>query len=139
LSSGSFSIAAAVQPCRIFIKSRLCSVHRDHEILGIPRMISLDNFRTPNFELVADCLQWLVQRQVKTPCPMTHFLHCIESFCALLLLLSSTIMHHDPITSMIVLSVDGDDYVYHNLMTVLVLRFSPECSISDDIALRMIG
>eukprot|EP00775_Hariotina_reticulata_P012904 gene12904-13030_t len=26
--------------------------------LGYPRMVSLDNFRTPNFELVADCLQF---------------------------------------------------------------------------------
>lgn len=30
--------------------------------LGYPRPISLDNFRTPNFELVADCLQWLIHR-----------------------------------------------------------------------------
>jgi clusterin-associated protein 1 len=30
--------------------------------LGYPRLISLDNFRSPNFELVADCLQWLVTR-----------------------------------------------------------------------------
>lgn len=30
--------------------------------LGYPRLISLENFRTPNFELVADCLHWLVQR-----------------------------------------------------------------------------
>lgn len=32
--------------------------------LGYPRLISLENFRNPNFELVADCLYWLVQRQV---------------------------------------------------------------------------
>ncbi|WIA16840.1 hypothetical protein OEZ85_013776 [Tetradesmus obliquus] len=30
--------------------------------LGYPRLISLDNFRSPNFELVADCLHWLIQR-----------------------------------------------------------------------------
>eukprot|EP01023_Acetabularia_acetabulum_P013856 TRINITY_DN16741_c0_g1_i1.p1 TRINITY_DN16741_c0_g1~~TRINITY_DN16741_c0_g1_i1.p1 ORF type:complete len:459 (+),score=92.42 TRINITY_DN16741_c0_g1_i1:99-1379(+) len=30
--------------------------------LGYPRIISMENFRTPNFELVADCLYWLVQR-----------------------------------------------------------------------------
>ncbi|GMH32288.1 hypothetical protein BSKO_00122 [Bryopsis sp. KO-2023] len=30
--------------------------------LGYPRVISIQNFRTPNFELVADCLFWLVQR-----------------------------------------------------------------------------
>lgn len=30
--------------------------------LSYPRPISLDNFRTPNFELVADCLQWLIHR-----------------------------------------------------------------------------
>jgi hypothetical protein len=30
--------------------------------LGYPRVISLDNFRAPNFELVAECLSWLMQR-----------------------------------------------------------------------------
>eukprot|EP00201_Polytomella_parva_P019308 CAMPEP_0175059800 /NCGR_PEP_ID=MMETSP0052_2-20121109/12633_1 /TAXON_ID=51329 ORGANISM="Polytomella parva, Strain SAG 63-3" /NCGR_SAMPLE_ID=MMETSP0052_2 /ASSEMBLY_ACC=CAM_ASM_000194 /LENGTH=349 /DNA_ID=CAMNT_0016325389 /DNA_START=50 /DNA_END=1095 /DNA_ORIENTATION=- len=30
--------------------------------LGYPRLISMENFRTPNFELVADCLYWLVHR-----------------------------------------------------------------------------
>jgi len=33
--------------------------------LGFPRMISMENFRLPNFELVAECLYWLVQRWVK--------------------------------------------------------------------------
>mmetsp|Transcript_35489 Transcript_35489/g.57414 ORF Transcript_35489/g.57414 Transcript_35489/m.57414 type:complete len:458 (-) Transcript_35489:864-2237(-) len=36
-----------------------CEVMRS---LGYPRLISVDNFRTPNFELVADVLYWLVQR-----------------------------------------------------------------------------
>ena len=30
--------------------------------LGYPRLISIENFRTPNFELTADILYWLVQR-----------------------------------------------------------------------------
>lgn len=30
--------------------------------LGYPRIISMDNFRTPNFELVADILYWLLKR-----------------------------------------------------------------------------
>eukprot|EP00823_Brevimastigomonas_motovehiculus_P009691 TRINITY_DN941_c0_g1_i1.p1 TRINITY_DN941_c0_g1~~TRINITY_DN941_c0_g1_i1.p1 ORF type:complete len:605 (-),score=222.48 TRINITY_DN941_c0_g1_i1:124-1938(-) len=30
--------------------------------LGYPRLISMENFRTPNFELVADILYWLVHR-----------------------------------------------------------------------------
>jgi len=30
--------------------------------LGYPRLISMENFRSPNFELVADCLYWLLQR-----------------------------------------------------------------------------
>ena len=30
--------------------------------LGYPRLISMDSFRLPNFELVADCLHWLFQR-----------------------------------------------------------------------------
>ncbi|QDZ21829.1 clusterin-associated protein 1 [Chloropicon primus] len=30
--------------------------------LGYPRLISMENFRTPNFELVADLLYWLLKR-----------------------------------------------------------------------------
>lgn len=30
--------------------------------LGYPRSVSMDNFRTPNFELVADALFWMVKR-----------------------------------------------------------------------------
>eukprot|EP00586_Coscinodiscus_wailesii_P015784 CAMPEP_0172500316 /NCGR_PEP_ID=MMETSP1066-20121228/136859_1 /TAXON_ID=671091 /ORGANISM="Coscinodiscus wailesii, Strain CCMP2513" /LENGTH=478 /DNA_ID=CAMNT_0013274489 /DNA_START=106 /DNA_END=1542 /DNA_ORIENTATION=- len=31
-------------------------------VLGYPRLISVENFRTPNFELVADALYWMVHR-----------------------------------------------------------------------------
>ena len=30
--------------------------------LGYPRLISIENFKTPHFELVADNLIWLCQR-----------------------------------------------------------------------------
>lgn len=30
--------------------------------LGYPRLISMENFRTPNFMLVAEILTWLVKR-----------------------------------------------------------------------------
>lgn len=30
--------------------------------LGYPRLISMENFRTPNFTLVAEILTWLVKR-----------------------------------------------------------------------------
>lgn len=30
--------------------------------LGFPRQVSVENFRKPNFELVAEILTWLVQR-----------------------------------------------------------------------------
>eukprot|EP00746_Dinoflagellata_sp_MGD_P005070 gnl/MRDRNA2_/MRDRNA2_109814_c0_seq1.p1 gnl/MRDRNA2_/MRDRNA2_109814_c0~~gnl/MRDRNA2_/MRDRNA2_109814_c0_seq1.p1 ORF type:complete len:413 (+),score=123.29 gnl/MRDRNA2_/MRDRNA2_109814_c0_seq1:128-1366(+) len=30
--------------------------------LGYPRLVSMENFRTPNFELVADVLDWLIHR-----------------------------------------------------------------------------
>lgn len=30
--------------------------------LGYPKLISMESFRTPNFELVAHCLQWLILR-----------------------------------------------------------------------------
>lgn len=38
--------------------------------LGYPRLISMENFRAPNFELVADCLYWLVQRWVPPAPPL---------------------------------------------------------------------
>ena len=31
--------------------------------LGYPRLISIENFKQPHFELVADCLVWLVNRR----------------------------------------------------------------------------
>eukprot|EP00741_Cyanophora_paradoxa_P004257 tig00000789_g4133.t1 len=37
----------------------LCEALRS---LGYPRLVSMENFRTPNFELVADCLYWLLER-----------------------------------------------------------------------------
>ena len=30
--------------------------------LGYPRIVSVENFRNPNFELVTDCLMWLLER-----------------------------------------------------------------------------
>lgn len=36
-----------------------CEVMRS---LGYPRLVSCENFRTPNFELVADILHWLIHR-----------------------------------------------------------------------------
>jgi hypothetical protein len=30
--------------------------------LGYPRLISMENFRSPNFPLVAEVLNWLVKR-----------------------------------------------------------------------------
>jgi len=36
-----------------------CEIMRS---LGYPRIISMENFRTPNFELVADILDWLLNR-----------------------------------------------------------------------------
>jgi len=32
--------------------------------LGYPRLISMENFRTPNFPLVAEILTWLVNRYI---------------------------------------------------------------------------
>jgi clusterin-associated protein 1 len=34
--------------------------------LGYPRVVSMESFRTPNFELVADCLEFLVTRYDET-------------------------------------------------------------------------
>eukprot|EP00163_Fabomonas_tropica_P021707 TRINITY_DN37870_c0_g1_i1.p1 TRINITY_DN37870_c0_g1~~TRINITY_DN37870_c0_g1_i1.p1 ORF type:complete len:422 (+),score=99.82 TRINITY_DN37870_c0_g1_i1:368-1633(+) len=40
----------------------LCTFTEMMRGLGYPRLISMENFRSPNFELVADILFWLVQR-----------------------------------------------------------------------------
>lgn len=50
--------------------------------LGYPRLISLDNFRTPNFELVADSLQWLIGRYA--------YGATATAVCVLMLCMSST-------------------------------------------------
>jgi clusterin-associated protein 1 len=36
-----------------------CEIMRS---LGFPRIISMENFRTPNFKLVAEVMYWLVKR-----------------------------------------------------------------------------
>ena len=36
-----------------------CEIMRS---LGYPRLISIENFKRPNFELVADILYWLANR-----------------------------------------------------------------------------
>ena len=33
--------------------------------LGYPRLISMENFRSPNFALVSEILQWLVRRSFR--------------------------------------------------------------------------
>jgi len=33
--------------------------------LGYPRLVSMENFRNPNFPLVAEILQWLINRYYK--------------------------------------------------------------------------
>lgn len=42
-----------------FCLAGFCEIMR---YLGYPRLISMENFREPNFPLVADCLEWLVRR-----------------------------------------------------------------------------
>ena len=39
-----------------------CEIMRS---LGFPRLISMENFRKPNFELVAEILFWLAERFLK--------------------------------------------------------------------------
>ena len=40
--------------------------------LGYPRLISLENFRQPNFPLVAEMLVWLVRRLILHPNCLSH-------------------------------------------------------------------
>ena len=40
----------------------LSSLREMMRALGYPRLISLENFRQPNFQLVAEMLAWLVKR-----------------------------------------------------------------------------
>lgn len=32
------------------------------KILGYPRVVSIENFRTPNFNLVLDILKWFIKK-----------------------------------------------------------------------------
>ena len=46
--------------------------------LGYPRLISLENFRQPNFPLVAEMLVWLVRRLIPHTNCLSHLL-CSDS------------------------------------------------------------
>lgn len=43
--------------------------------VGYPRMVSVENFRNPNFSLVADIGRWLVSQYE----PKTDFPHSVET------------------------------------------------------------
>lgn len=50
-------------PCSLTLSGPAHAVYVETmKSLGYPRPISMDGFRSPNFELVADCLQWLIHR-----------------------------------------------------------------------------
>lgn len=55
--------------------------------LGYPRLISMENFRLPNFVLVADCLYWLVQRYKSRSLPVNAMLYYPSLFCCLMQIL----------------------------------------------------
>lgn len=40
--------------------------------LGYPRLISMENFRSPNFPLVAEVLKWLVLRYLVANAALFH-------------------------------------------------------------------
>lgn len=46
--------------------------------LGYPRLISMENFHTPNFMLVSEVLLWLVKRFVRRPAGFGLMLGCGE-------------------------------------------------------------
>lgn len=46
--------------------------------LGYPRLISMENFHTPNFMLVSEVLLWLVKRLVVRPAKLRLMLQCGE-------------------------------------------------------------
>lgn len=52
------------------------------KVLGYPRIISVESFRSPNFELVADCLHWLILRYKKITKTSKYFQErSLEKFC----------------------------------------------------------
>lgn len=65
-----FSFSQALQASAVYLHLKsdmlpicLCPDFTEMtKALGYPRLISVENFRTPNFELVADVLYWLVHR-----------------------------------------------------------------------------
>jgi hypothetical protein len=72
-SLGPFSLSAACRLCLAVLALPLpCPDFTETmKALGYPRLISVENFRTPNFELVADALFWLVSPITSTP-PRPH-------------------------------------------------------------------
>lgn len=78
--------------CRIEMSYRdLRSLTEMMRALGYPRLISLENFRQPNFQLVAEMLSWLVKRfeptadlpmDIDTPDERVMFVRSIVQFMA---------------------------------------------------------
>lgn len=49
--------------------------------LGYPRLISMENFRTPNFPLVAEILIWLVNRLAIPGKIVMHPMMIVNDYC----------------------------------------------------------
>ena len=63
LSRRSSPLCYALPPLLLLLLLCVCvDFTETMKALGYPRLISVENFRTPNFELVADALYWLVHR-----------------------------------------------------------------------------
>ena len=63
---GTFFLPSGPAKLTFFNQLRLADFAECMRSLGYPRVISMENFRSPNFELVADCLEFLVTRYDET-------------------------------------------------------------------------
>jgi clusterin-associated protein 1 len=104
-----------------------CEVMRS---LGYHRLISVENFRTPNFELVADILDWLLHR-FEPNCPISDDISTeaarvefIKSVCERVLLRTSTKLNTRKLYG-------ADGYAVKELLKLAMVLYDAQKSVNE--------
>jgi len=104
-----------------------CEVMRS---LGYHRLISVENFRTPNFELVADILDWLLHRfepncpisdDISTEAARVEFIKCI---CERVLLRTGTKLNTRKLYG-------ADGYAVKELLKLAMVLYDAQKSVNE--------
>lgn len=88
--------------------------------LGYPRLISMENFRQPNFELVADTLLWLAQR----------YGFCVRHLCTRVCGLEP----YSSKRSLRCVPSTGHCFLFSSYSLCVVCRYDPSIDVVDDIS-----